>query len=343
MKIPLFLALAGLGCAGATSLLVLPYTTSSLAPRESFPATLANAGGKPVAFPKSGRSLIWVESVETGASPASTVPGLALENLKTTLPYGRNIIVYVPRDTAPLPARGRRPALETRFKGAQVLYDERDVIRAPGDSLSTRLGGLYLVEGTNIICRFLGIDNAAWESQNVRAPILAKAAAFIKTGAVTHCPEPVRVPGVRVKTTGLPGEGKVRLLLRITGDEADAPPNSATFKAQQTQDGGTEEQQQLAHPASERRYRLDTLTPLVKGAGATPIALVMNPRADFAKLRKTFPDWTFIAATPENALRWLELNGVILAADGTVRLSFLVFGGSTESGVDAVRAALQQR
>lgn len=339
MKAPLLLTLVGLGGAGATSLLVLPYTTSSLAPRQSFPTALASAAGKPVPLPRSGRSLIWVESVENGASG---VPGLALENLNTTLPYGRNTIVYVPRDNAPLPARARRPDLDTRFKGAQVLYDERDVIRAPGDNLSTRLNGLYLVDGTTIVCRFLGIDTAAWDSQGVRAPILAKAATFVKTGAVSSCPEPVRVPGMRVGTTGLPGEGKVRLILRITGDEADAPPNSVTFTTQQTQDGGTAEQQRLAHPASERRARLETLTPLVKQAGAVPVALVMNPRADLAKLRKTFPDWTFLPATPEQALRWLELNGAVLAPDGTVRLSFLVFGGAAESGVDAVRAALQQ-
>lgn len=342
MKVPLFLVLTVLGSAGATSLLVLPYTTFSLAPRESFPKTLANASGKSTDLPTAGRSLIWVESADDQTSPTGAAPGLAQGNLNTTLAYGRNTVVYVPRDRTPLPARARRPELEKRFKGAQVLYDERDVIRAPGDGLSTRLDGLYLTDGTNIVCRFLGTNTAAWETQGVRAQILAEAAAFLKSGTVNRCPEPVRVPGLKVKTTGLPGNGKARLLLRITGDEADAPPNSVTFKTEQTQDSGTQERQQLAHPAGERRYRLDALTPVVKQAGAVPIALVMNTKADFARLKKTFPDWTFMPATPENALRWLELDGAVLASNGTVRLSFLAFGGSAESGVDALRAALRQ-
>lgn len=332
-----------LGGASATSLFILPYTMNSLAAGDTLPQTLPNDTGKSVPLPTAGRSLLWIESSESASAVIKNPPSIVTDNLKSTLPLGRNTVIFIPLDNAPLPSRSQRLTVGARYKGAQVFYDERDAIRAPGDNVTSRLNGLYLVNDSNIVCRFLGLDNSSWEAQKVRSAILNSAAAFTKTGQVTACPEPARVPGAKVNTTGLPGTGKVRLFLRVTGDEADAPMNSVTYTTEATPEGGTQERQQLTHPASERRSRIDALTPLVKQAGAVPIALVMSGTANLNKLKKTFPDWTFILATPENSLRWLELNGVVLAPDGTVRLTFLAFGSAEESGVDALRAALGKK
>lgn len=329
------LALTGVAHA-ALELFVFPLPQYSLRPGAALPDTLQAAGGQATALP-TGRVLLWVEGSDR--LPGETSPLYARADLlRVTVPLGRNLLVFSPSQDRPLPARARRGDVAARFPGVSVLYDERDALRDSRDRKSASLGGLYLIRDRQVVCRYA--TAAEWRTADIRDAIVNDVRAFLRTGKVDSCPEPVGVPGARVKTSGLPGAGKVRLLLRITGTEADAPPGSVSYTQEIRPDGSSTEQVRSRHPSGEARARLDLLTPLVKAAGAVPIALVSNG-ADLSKLRRTWPEWTFLPNTPANALRWAELQGAVLAPDGRVKLAFIATGAAAPFGVDALRAALR--
>ena len=332
----LTLALTGVAHA-ALELFVFPLPQYSLQAGSALPASLPAANGQATALP-AGRVLLWVEGARalSGEQP----PLYALPDLlRVTVPLGRNLLIFSSSQDQPLPARARRSGVAARFPGMAVLYDERGALRDARDRASASLSGLYLLQDRQVVCRYA--TAAEWQVAGIRGAIVNDVRGFLRTGKVDSCPESVGVPGARVATAGLPGAGKVRLLLRVTGTEADAPPGSVAYTLEVRPDGSTTEKVRSSHPAAEARARLDLLTPLVKAAGAVPIALVSNT-ADLDRLRRTWPDWTFLPNTPANALRWAELQGTVLAPDGRVKLAFIATGAASPFGVETLRAALRE-
>lgn len=312
-----------------------PWFRPSLAPGSTFNPVLSTPAGERATLNTGGRHLVWVTTAAFATPQTARARGnMALRLHETLRPLGRISVIYVPTNNLDLPPRSARAGLEALYPGAALYFDERETVRrANAQSVGGRnelVDGLYLMNGAQVVCRFIGSDLPAWELRGIAGPIVRIVTEFMRSGRVTFCPEPLQVPGARISDGALPGAGRVRLLFTFRADMADVPPQLGR--------GPVPADRQSAAFA---RFHAEHLEALARQAGAVPVAFTTGlSEAERARLVRAFPGWTFLPDTPESGARWLELaQAAVVGPAGEVRLSFLgAFGGDFANTSALLRA-----
>lgn len=322
--------------------------TTSLSPGEVVTASFVDAQGRNVTLPVQGRYALWVvdgffaleersEVPETELNPQGRRNQTIPNPLKTVLPKlprpaeGQCTLVFF----ANLPARDSWPEAQRRMQPCRVLFDVGFLQRrVPQIGTAGSPEGLYLMEGQRVRHRYSywGV----WDYQGL-IPLVAKGLSEFWAGRAANASLPLSQRGSRIPAELLRITSPT-LLIRIRGDEAEAPKNGIRI----TLDASGTARYEFLHPGSNGRFLLETLPALLRRYKAQGVALVYQGSERIPELQRTFMGWTFVPMRgPEDRLAWLEQRFAVVRPGGEVVQTFVLVVNEEEN-IQPLEQALQQ-